>query len=284
MPLTSSRYDGLADWYDSWNEPNAARNAAEVIDLLGPGDGLCLDLARPPCHLATPRSPPWSRCGLYGRRRLHCCTRRSGPGPGPRRGAGFLRRSSVLQRAAHAMDGRRRDSRPPDLSAVRMASGGPLVGLQHPQTVRHAPPLAGGTAQCLHRERLDDRARSRAGRAAGPDHPRPAGPQAAGRSRCVYSRNHASSPRAAITCSRAATWRYGSVRPARSSNRRMASSDALSGSSASGHPARSGSGSRTRRTPGRRCPSRPAARGASPGRRRCGPAGTPARPGPRPAR
>jgi ubiquinone/menaquinone biosynthesis C-methylase UbiE len=44
MPLASSRYDGLADWYDGWNEPNAARNAAEVADLLGPGDGLCLDL------------------------------------------------------------------------------------------------------------------------------------------------------------------------------------------------------------------------------------------------
>jgi SAM-dependent methyltransferase len=44
MPLTTSRYDGLADWYDEWNEPNAARNAAEVLDLLGPGEGLCLDL------------------------------------------------------------------------------------------------------------------------------------------------------------------------------------------------------------------------------------------------
>jgi ubiquinone/menaquinone biosynthesis C-methylase UbiE len=44
MPLTTSRYDGLADWYDNWNEPNAARNAADVLDLLGPGEGLCLDL------------------------------------------------------------------------------------------------------------------------------------------------------------------------------------------------------------------------------------------------
>jgi len=44
MPLTTSRYDGLADWYDNWNEPNAARNAAEVVDLLGPGEGPCLDL------------------------------------------------------------------------------------------------------------------------------------------------------------------------------------------------------------------------------------------------
>jgi SAM-dependent methyltransferase len=44
MPPTTSRYDGLADWYDGWNEPNAARNAAQVLDLLGPGKGLCLDL------------------------------------------------------------------------------------------------------------------------------------------------------------------------------------------------------------------------------------------------
>src|SRR2546426_442901 len=44
MPLTTSRYDGLADWYDGWNEPNAARNAPGVLELLGPGEGLCLDL------------------------------------------------------------------------------------------------------------------------------------------------------------------------------------------------------------------------------------------------
>ena len=44
MPVSRSRYDGLADWYDSWNEPNAAHNAADVLDLLGPGEGLCLDL------------------------------------------------------------------------------------------------------------------------------------------------------------------------------------------------------------------------------------------------
>ncbi len=44
MPLTRSRYDGHADWYDNWNTPNAERNAADVRDLLGSGDGLCLDL------------------------------------------------------------------------------------------------------------------------------------------------------------------------------------------------------------------------------------------------
>lgn len=44
MPLTMSRYDGLADWYDSWTEPHAARNAGDIADLLGPGRGMCLDL------------------------------------------------------------------------------------------------------------------------------------------------------------------------------------------------------------------------------------------------
>ncbi len=44
MPLTRSRYDGHAEWYDNWNKPNAERNAADVLHLLGSGDGLCLDL------------------------------------------------------------------------------------------------------------------------------------------------------------------------------------------------------------------------------------------------
>lgn len=44
MQLTTPRYDGHADWYDSWNKPNAERNAPEVAELLGDGDGLCLDL------------------------------------------------------------------------------------------------------------------------------------------------------------------------------------------------------------------------------------------------
>lgn len=44
MPLTRSRYDGHAEWYDNWSKPNAERNASAVRDLLGPGDGLCLDL------------------------------------------------------------------------------------------------------------------------------------------------------------------------------------------------------------------------------------------------
>jgi SAM-dependent methyltransferase len=44
MPLTPSRYDGQADWYDAWNEPHADRTAPYVRDLLGQGTGLCLDL------------------------------------------------------------------------------------------------------------------------------------------------------------------------------------------------------------------------------------------------
>ena len=44
MKLMGSRYDGWADWYDGWNAPHAARNADEVLALLGRGAGLCLDL------------------------------------------------------------------------------------------------------------------------------------------------------------------------------------------------------------------------------------------------
>jgi len=44
MPLAPARYDGHAQWYDSWNRQHIERNAAEVRDLLGPGGGLCLDL------------------------------------------------------------------------------------------------------------------------------------------------------------------------------------------------------------------------------------------------
>ena len=44
MPITSSRYDGHADWYDAWNQPQADRAAPYVRDLMGPGTGLCLDL------------------------------------------------------------------------------------------------------------------------------------------------------------------------------------------------------------------------------------------------
>jgi SAM-dependent methyltransferase len=42
--MVKARYDGHADWYDEWNKPNVERNAPELRELLGPGDGPCLDL------------------------------------------------------------------------------------------------------------------------------------------------------------------------------------------------------------------------------------------------
>src|SRR5579859_6234168 len=42
--MPGARYDGYAEWYDDWRAGNVAGNAAEVAALLGPGDGLCLDL------------------------------------------------------------------------------------------------------------------------------------------------------------------------------------------------------------------------------------------------
>jgi SAM-dependent methyltransferase len=44
MPVTTARYDGHAEWYDDWNRQHIERNGADVLDLLGPGTGLCLDL------------------------------------------------------------------------------------------------------------------------------------------------------------------------------------------------------------------------------------------------
>jgi SAM-dependent methyltransferase len=39
-----ARYDGLADWYEEYNAPAAAANQAAISELLGPGQGPCLDL------------------------------------------------------------------------------------------------------------------------------------------------------------------------------------------------------------------------------------------------
>lgn len=44
MAVTTARYDGHADWYEAWNQQNAALAAGELTSLLGPGSGLCLDL------------------------------------------------------------------------------------------------------------------------------------------------------------------------------------------------------------------------------------------------
>lgn len=40
----SARYDGLAEWYDDYIGSTAAANFPDITDILGPGDGLCLDL------------------------------------------------------------------------------------------------------------------------------------------------------------------------------------------------------------------------------------------------
>lgn len=44
VTITQARYDGLADWYDAYNAPAAQANRQALLDALGPGDGLCLDL------------------------------------------------------------------------------------------------------------------------------------------------------------------------------------------------------------------------------------------------
>jgi SAM-dependent methyltransferase len=40
----AARYDGFADWYDEWRQPSIDEQGAEITALLGPGEGLCLDL------------------------------------------------------------------------------------------------------------------------------------------------------------------------------------------------------------------------------------------------
>ena len=47
--VSPARYDGLADWYDTWSERRAVASfsgdaAAAVLRLLGPGPGRCLDV------------------------------------------------------------------------------------------------------------------------------------------------------------------------------------------------------------------------------------------------
>jgi SAM-dependent methyltransferase len=44
MPVTAARYDGHADWYEEWSQPFVENTAAAVRQLIGPGDGLCLDV------------------------------------------------------------------------------------------------------------------------------------------------------------------------------------------------------------------------------------------------
>jgi len=44
VTTTKARYDDIAEWYDRYNEDAAQLNAVELTALLGPGEGLCLDL------------------------------------------------------------------------------------------------------------------------------------------------------------------------------------------------------------------------------------------------
>jgi SAM-dependent methyltransferase len=44
MTSAKARYDGIADWYDGHNAVAAAANVPELVELLGPGEGRCLDL------------------------------------------------------------------------------------------------------------------------------------------------------------------------------------------------------------------------------------------------
>ena len=42
--MALARYDGHADWCDVWRKPQVAGTARDLAALLGPGEGLCLDL------------------------------------------------------------------------------------------------------------------------------------------------------------------------------------------------------------------------------------------------
>jgi hypothetical protein len=42
--IMTAHYDGQSDWYDEFNAPHAAATRPYVIELMGPGDGACLDL------------------------------------------------------------------------------------------------------------------------------------------------------------------------------------------------------------------------------------------------
>ncbi|NUR24383.1 MAG: class I SAM-dependent methyltransferase, partial [Catenulispora sp.] len=61
----TAHYDGLADWYDQYNAETARAGRGPLLDLLGAGQGLCLDLG---CgtgqHLATLRATGRTVVGL----------------------------------------------------------------------------------------------------------------------------------------------------------------------------------------------------------------------------
>ncbi|KAB8193052.1 methyltransferase domain-containing protein [Nonomuraea phyllanthi] len=76
------RYDGLADWYDDLTAAWADGNGVHLLDLLGPGTGLCLDLG---CgtgqNLGTLRATGRTVVGLdYSADQLRLAERRRAPG------------------------------------------------------------------------------------------------------------------------------------------------------------------------------------------------------------
>ncbi|WP_433002391.1 methyltransferase domain-containing protein [Kribbella sp. CA-294648] len=81
-PKSTARYDGLADWYDEHNAAAADSNREPLLDLLGPGDGMCLDLG---CgtgqNLQTLRSTGRTVVGLeYSADQLRLAQQRAAPG------------------------------------------------------------------------------------------------------------------------------------------------------------------------------------------------------------
>ncbi|GAA2012166.1 class I SAM-dependent methyltransferase [Catenulispora yoronensis] len=77
-------YDGLAEWYDQHNAETAAAGHGPLLELLGPGRGLCLDLG---CgtgqNLAALRASGRTVVGLdYSADQLRLARRRTAPGEG----------------------------------------------------------------------------------------------------------------------------------------------------------------------------------------------------------
>jgi len=50
---SEARYDGIADWYDGYNEEAARSHGAELLRLLGPGAGRAWTWAAVPATTST---------------------------------------------------------------------------------------------------------------------------------------------------------------------------------------------------------------------------------------
>jgi ubiquinone/menaquinone biosynthesis C-methylase UbiE len=79
----AARYDGRAEWYDQLNAGWSAGNFGPLAEILGPGEGLCLDLG---CgtgqYLETLRATGRSVVGLdYSRDQLSIARTRADGGP-----------------------------------------------------------------------------------------------------------------------------------------------------------------------------------------------------------